>query len=103
MRSFAPAVLVCLAFAAVVGGWLIATAARGGSAATSATNSSAAASGAAPASAQNPVAAPAPTAPIDNIAPARHARRTACLKDAKHKRLVGAQRTAYVKNCMGSL
>jgi hypothetical protein len=30
----------------------------------------------------------------------KHAKRTACLKDAKSKKLVGAQRTAYVKDCM---
>jgi hypothetical protein len=35
-------------------------------------------------------------------APEKHARRTACLKDAKSKKLVGAQRTAYVKDCMAA-
>jgi hypothetical protein len=32
----------------------------------------------------------------------KHARRTACLKDAKSKKLVGVQKTAYVKDCMGA-
>ena len=30
----------------------------------------------------------------------KHARRTACLKDAKSKKLVGAQKTAFLKDCM---
>jgi len=33
-------------------------------------------------------------------AAARHAKRTACLKEAKSKKLVGANRNAYVKDCM---
>jgi hypothetical protein len=32
----------------------------------------------------------------------KHAKRTACLKDAKSKRLVGAQKTAFVKGCMAA-
>jgi hypothetical protein len=32
----------------------------------------------------------------------KHAKRTACLKEAKSKKLVGAQKTAYVKDCMAS-
>ncbi len=51
---------------------------------------------AAPASAAAPVATAA-----DNAAAARHARRTACLKEARTKKLVGANRTAYVKKCVG--
>ena len=31
----------------------------------------------------------------------KHVRRTACLKDARAHKLVGAQRTAYVHNCLG--
>jgi hypothetical protein len=95
MRSFAPAVLVCLALASVVGGWLIA-AARGGIAANPP-----AAPVAQPASPHKPSNAAVPAASIDNDAPARHARRTACLKVAKSKKLVGAQRSSYVKSCMG--
>jgi hypothetical protein len=33
----------------------------------------------------------------------KHAKRTACLKDAKSKKLVGAQKTAYLKDCMAEL
>ncbi len=36
----------------------------------------------------------------DNDAAAKHAKRTACLKEAKAKKLVGAQKTAFVKECM---
>ena len=36
----------------------------------------------------------------DNEAAARHAKRTACLKEAKAKKLVGAQRAAFVKDCV---
>jgi hypothetical protein len=92
MRTFLPAALPCLAI--LMGGWLIAAAAApgGGPPKTPA-----------PASAPLPAAAQKPaTAPIDNDAPARHLKRTACLKDAKTKKLVGSQRTAYVKGCMGT-
>jgi hypothetical protein len=32
---------------------------------------------------------------------AKHAKRTACLKDAKSKKLIGAERTAFLKDCIG--
>ncbi len=32
----------------------------------------------------------------------KHAKRTACLKDAKSKKLVGPQKTAFLKNCMAA-
>jgi len=32
----------------------------------------------------------------------RHAKRTACLKEAKAKKLIGAQKTAYLKDCIVS-
>jgi hypothetical protein len=35
-------------------------------------------------------------------AAARHAKRTACLKNARLKKLVGEQRTSYVKDCLGA-
>ena len=49
------------------------------------------------------VAAPAtaPTASSGDAA-AKHAKRTACLKDAKVKKLVGAARTEFVKNCIAA-
>jgi len=49
------------------------------------------------ASARPPAAATGSNA--DNDAAAKHAKRTACLKEARAKKLVGAQKTAYVKDC----
>ncbi len=47
-----------------------------------------------------------PAAPVADTAsagqsdaPEKHAKRTACLKQAKLKKLVGAQKTAYLKDC----
>jgi hypothetical protein len=57
-------------------------------------------SGAPPAPARPPVV-PAPNA-ADNEAAARHAKRTQCLQQAKSKKLVGAQKAAYIKDCMGA-
>jgi hypothetical protein len=95
MRTFLPAVLACLALASVIGGRLIAATAGGSPAKIPAPAS--------PPPAAAPRPAPAAGSSIDNDAPARHARRTACLKDAKSKKLVGVQRDAYVKNCVGAL
>ncbi len=94
MRALLPAILACLALLSVGTGWLIAAAAVAGGASDKAPAPASAAL-----SAQKPAAA---ASPADNDAPARHARRTACLKEAKTKKLVGAQRSAYVKNCMGA-
>jgi psiF repeat len=51
-----------------------------------------------------PPARPAQVSTPDSIpadeAAAKHLKRTACLKDAKTKKLVGAQRSAYVKTCL---
>ena len=52
--------------------------------------------------------APAPAAPAPPAAPPattgsdaadRHAKRTACIKDAKTKKLHGPDKTAYIKSC----
>jgi hypothetical protein len=45
-----------------------------------------------------PPAAPAP-ATTGSDAADRHAKRTACIKDAKAKKLHGPDKTAYIKNC----
>jgi len=37
---------------------------------------------------------------VANDDAAKHAKRTACLKDAKAKKLVGADKTAFIKNCV---
>jgi len=55
----------------------------------------------APASTPPAVAGAAGT-PADNEAAAKHAKRTACLKTAKAKKLVGPQRTAFIKDCMAA-
>jgi hypothetical protein len=94
MRTFPPAILACIALASVVSGWLIAAAATAGATQTKVPAPASAPSNAAP----KPAAAGSAT---DGDAPARHARRTVCLKNAKAKKLVGAQRTSYVKDCMG--
>jgi 2-oxoglutarate dehydrogenase E2 component (dihydrolipoamide succinyltransferase) len=58
-----------------------------------------------PAAAPAAAAAPAPAAtasagePAAGDAAAKHAKRTACLKDAKSKKLVGAEKNAFVKSC----
>jgi hypothetical protein len=50
-----------------------------------------------------PAPAPAATASVaDNEAAARHAKRTACITQARAKKLVGAQKTAYIKGCIGT-
>ncbi|MGO9931472.1 MAG: hypothetical protein ACLPV8_06630 [Steroidobacteraceae bacterium] len=56
-------------------------------------------------------AAPPGTAPSEaagsaaagaNDAAAKHAKRTACLKNAKTKKLVGPEKTAYLKDCIAA-
>jgi hypothetical protein len=42
-------------------------------------------------------ASPAPAA---GDAAAKHVKRTACLKEAKTKKLIGAAKTAFLKNCI---
>ena len=48
-----------------------------------------------PATAQSPA-----TAPVNGDAAAKHAKRTACLRETKAKKLVGAEKTAFLKNCI---
>jgi hypothetical protein len=49
-------------------------------------------------------ATPAATAPSPgsaaNDAAAKHLKRTACLKEAKTKKLIGADKTAFLKSCI---
>jgi hypothetical protein len=54
-----------------------------------------------------PAAAPSAAAPAALAAPsadaaAKHAKRTACLKDAKTNKLVGAEKAAFLKNCIAA-
>jgi len=61
--------------------------------------------------ADSPAAAPGAAAKPPSGAPgaipasdaaAKHAKRTACLKDAKTKKLVGADKTSFLKNCIAA-
>jgi hypothetical protein len=52
-----------------------------------------------PQSAAPAAATPAPAA-VAGDAAAKHMKRTACLKEAKAKKLVGADKTAFLKNCI---
>lgn len=56
---------------------------------------------AAPSKAPATMAPAAPTADgFAAAAAARHAKRTACLKEAKAKKLVGSQKNAYIQDCL---
>jgi hypothetical protein len=44
--------------------------------------------------------ASAPAAATSGDAAAKHTKRTACLKNAKARKLVGAEKTTFLKNCM---
>jgi psiF repeat-containing protein len=56
---------------------------------------------AAPATASANASANASAAASGDAA-AKHAKRTACLKDAKTKKLVGAEKTSFLKNCIAA-
>jgi hypothetical protein len=57
-----------------------------------------------------PSKTPATTVPTSALASdsfaakaaARHAKRTACLQEAKAKKLVGANKNSYIKECVGA-
>ena len=63
-----------------------------------------------PTKSASPKAVPAATVPASATAPdaaaseaaARHAKRTACLKQAKAKKLVGAKKDFFVKDCVAA-
>jgi hypothetical protein len=64
-----------------------------GSAATPAT--------ATPTATPAPTTAPASTAAAGDAA-AKHAQRTACLKETKARKLLGAEKTAFLKDCIAA-
>jgi surface antigen len=71
-------------------------------AAQQATSQAPAPSTAAPATAMPASAAtPASTAAAGDAA-AKHAQRTACLKEAKTRKLLGAEKTAFLKDCIAA-
>ena len=55
---------------------------------------------AATATATPAVAGAANAGPVAADAAARHVKRTACLKEAKTKKLIGADKTAFLKACI---
>jgi hypothetical protein len=59
-----------------------------------------AAHGATPQMPVSPSVAPTPAAQVANDDAAKHAKRTACLKDAKSRKLIGADKTDFLKSCM---
>jgi hypothetical protein len=44
----------------------------------------------------------APAAAASSDAAALHAKRTACRKQARGKKLIGAEKTAFLKNCLAA-
>ena len=54
----------------------------------------------APVHAAAPAAAVPSSAPVAGDAAAKHLKRTACLKEAKTKKLIGAEKTAFLKSCI---
>jgi hypothetical protein len=52
--------------------------------------------------AADPAPASSPAAPPPSDAAAKHAKLTACLKQAKSKKLLGADKTNFLKSCMAS-
>ena len=45
-------------------------------------------------------AATTPSAQVANDAAARHSRRTSCLKEARSRKLIGTEKTAFLKQCI---
>ncbi|HEV7357066.1 MAG TPA: hypothetical protein VGN99_03660 [Steroidobacteraceae bacterium] len=44
--------------------------------------------------------ATSPSVQVANDAAARHAKRTSCLKEAKSRKLIGTEKTAFLKHCI---
>jgi hypothetical protein len=45
---------------------------------------------------------PSAASAVSSDAAVKHAKRTACLKDAKTKKLVGADKVSFLKNCIAA-
>jgi hypothetical protein len=86
---------VCLWLYAVAGGFAAAPSAQ-----SAETPGTPAAATPAPAAAKPTAAAPAATPSAD--AAAKHAKRTACLKEAKARKLVGADKTSFMQVCIAA-
>jgi hypothetical protein len=93
MRFSTVAAAVCLSLAPVAWGFAPAPPAQLADVPTAAV----------PASGVTAAAKPSPAAaPSSGDAAAKHAKRTACLKDAKAKKLVGADKTSFLKSCIAA-
>jgi hypothetical protein len=55
-----------------------------------------------PAASQTPAPSGTPAAASASDAAAKHAKRTSCLKESKARKLVGAEKTAFLKECIGA-
>ncbi len=51
---------------------------------------------------QTPAASSPPASASAGDAAAKHAKRTICLKESKARKLVGAEKTAFLKECIGT-
>jgi hypothetical protein len=91
MRFSTVAAAVCLSLSPLMSGFAAAPALRTDSPVT-----------AAPAATVPAAAKPASPAPPSGDAAAKHAKRTACLKDAKAKKLVGAEKTEFLRSCLAA-
>jgi hypothetical protein len=92
MRFLPPAVALLLALSALAG-W---------DPASAASPSTAPAGAAAPVAASAAKPANANTGSSADEAAAKHAKRTACIHQARAKKLVGAPKTAFIKGCIGT-
>src|SRR5580704_11940128 len=101
MRSSTVAAAVCLSLLSMAGGFAAAPPQTRGDVQGTGTPApaTAAPATAVPAAAKS---ASVPAATPSGDAAAKHAKRTACLKDAKSKKLVGAEKTEFLKNCIAA-
>jgi hypothetical protein len=97
MRFPTMAAAVCLGLYSVAGG--LAAAPRAQIADTPATPAPTTPAPTAPAPAAAKPSPAAPAAAPSGDAAAKHAKRTACLKQAKERKLVGADKTSFLKGC----
>jgi hypothetical protein len=100
MRFSTVAAAVCLGLYSVAGGFAAAPPAQ--IADTPATPAPATPAPATPAPAAAKPSPAAPAAATSGDAAAKHAKRTACLKEAKAKKLVGADKTSFLKACIAA-
>ena len=87
MRALLPTATVCLLLSPL------------GSNAATPQSAAATTAPAAPASAPPAAASATPATAADNEAAAKHAKRTACRKKARAKKLVGEEKTTFIKDC----